>query len=573
MGSIRFIVFKILINFQFDAGSILATNSKASDLIEHFRIKLNLLIPEFADVANFKDWAWALLEQKNWSADAGVSSLESVVDQQRLFVQAFLQTTRLLCELGRLPVFDIPRVISLSKEEQNSEKYLLEIELFLVEFVPQDVYKIPIKASAELCRWMAQNNPSSENKNIIYNHITEKVIKPLNRLVPAGKSTVPLLRVAHSLGIPFHHLGLGVYQLGWGSKARRLDRSTCELDSAIGSKLAQNKVSTANILRAAGLPAPVHGIATTENDAISLAKKIGFPVVLKPTDRERGEGVTVDISDEAGLKTALAHAQKLAKSKQVIVERQVSGVCHRLFVANCKLLYAVKRHPMSVIGDGNRTIQELVDAEVAEQNKKPPFSRSEIKPIDDLALKAFELLGLSAKSIPDKGVMVPLRRIESTEWGGVDEEVSDVIHPENVDIALEAAKLFGLQVAGIDIISPEITKPWHANGAIINEVNFAPLFGGAEISRSHIPKFFAEFIEGDGKIPIEVFDTEKAALMFQKEQAARGKRCYITTEDRTINELGKEFVMPLKDLRQRIRALIFRSDVNAIAIVQKEKNS
>ena len=142
-----------------------------------------------------------------------------------------------------------------------------------------------------------------------------------------------------------------------------------------------------------------------------------------------------------------------------------------------------------------------------------------------------------------------------------------MVHPENLYVSLQAAKLFGLHVAGIDIISPDITKPWYANGAIINEVNFAPLFGGAEISRSYIPAFFAEFIYGDGKIPIEVFDTEETALAFQKEQAAKGNRCYMTTASRTIDELGKKIVMPLKDLRQRIRALIMRSDVDSIAII------
>lgn len=550
----------------------MVTHSQFCDLTENLRIKLELVFPEFAGVANFNDWAWAILEQKTWSGGAGVFGFESVADQQRLFVQAFLQTTRLFCELGRLPVFDIPRVISLSMDEPNSKKCLLEVELFLVQFVPQDAYRIPIKASVDLCRWMAQNNPTSENKNIIYNTITEKVIYPLQKLVPAGKSTIPVLRVAHSLGIPFAHLGLGVYQLGWGSKARRLDRSTCELDSAIGSKLAQNKVSTANILRVAGLPAPVHGVVRTENEAISVAKKIGFPVVIKPTDQDRGEGVTVDISDEAGLKTAFAHAQKLSKSKQVIVERQVSGVCHRLFIVNDKLLYAVKRHPMSVIGDVKKTIQELVDGELVEQANKPPWSRSEIKPIDDLALKAFESLGFSAESVPDKGVMVPLRRIESTEWGGVDQEVTAVVHPENLYISLQAAKLFGLHVAGIDIISPDISKPWFENEAIINEVNFAPLFGGGEISRSHIQLFFAEFIDLDGKIPIEIFECEQDAQNYQMAQLNQGHRCYLTTSEKTLDDSGRELFMPFKNLKQRFQALILRSDVDSISLVLPDKS-
>jgi cyanophycin synthetase len=332
-------------------------------------------------------------------------------------------------------------------------------------------------------------------------------------------------------------------------------------------------VSTANILRIAGLPSPVHGVAKSETDALAIAKKIGLPVVIKPADLDRGEGVTVDISSEAELKAAFFHAQKLSKLKQVIVERQVSGICHRLFIANGKLLYAVKRYPMSVIGDGKRTVRQLVEDEALKESLKPIWGRSEIKPIDDLALQTLKKLGLTVESVPDKGIMVPLRRIESTEWGGVDEDVTRVIHKENLRVALQAAKLFGLYVAGIDIISPDITKSWHTNGAIINEVNFAPLFGGAEISRSYIPQFFAEFIDGNGKIPIEIFNTEEAALAFQKKQVAQEKRCYMTTQDHTVDEFGKEIMMPLKGLKQRIRALILRSDVDAIAIVKQEKNA
>ena len=539
----------------------------ADDFAERLRFKVDLVVPVFTVGGNYDDWAGVLLEQKGWSDGARIPALEGVPDRVRLFVRAFLQTVRLLCELGRLPIFDLPRIISLYKDQQNTNKYLLEVEIFLVHFVPQAAYQAPIKSSLELCRWMAQNSPGPVNNNKVFKTITEEVINPLHKLVVAGNSTIPVLKVAHSLGIPFSHLGLGVYQLGLGSKSRKLDRSTCELDSAIGLKLTFNKVSTANILRAAGLPAPVHGVVTTEKDALASGAKIGFPVVVKPTDLERGEGVTVDISDEAGLKTAFADALILSTSKQVIVERQVPGVCHRIFIANNKLLYAVKRHPMSVIGDGKRSINQLVDDEVTEQAQKPPWNRSEIKRIDDLALNALKSLDLSPNTVPGKGVMVPLRRLESTKWGGVDEEVTDVIHAENLSIALQAAQLFGLQVAGIDIISPDITKPWYANGAIINEVNFAPLFGGAEISRSYIPAFFAEFINGDGVIPTKVFDTEGAALDFQRLQINQGKRCYFTDSGRTLDHSGNEIVMPFKDVKKRVRALFMRKDVDAIAVL------
>jgi cyanophycin synthetase len=538
-------------------------------LNEKLHVELSINIPQISD--EYEKWAVVFIERENWLDHPKSKNLNAGLITNCTYIESILHSYRLLCELVRLPIFDIPKVIYFSKCELDAKKYTLKIELSLINFVPQSVYIILIKSSLKICKWMTQHRATQENKSKVFDFIMKKVIKPLHRVIPAGKSTIPVLRVAHDLRIPFTHLGLGVYQLGWGSMARRLDRSTCELDSAIGSRLVQNKVSTVNILRAAGLPTPFHKVFTSETDALAYAKKIGFPLVIKPCDRDRGEGVTVDISDEAYLKLAFSQAQKLSKSKQVIVERQVSGTCHRLFIANGKLLYAVKRHPMSVIGDGKKTVRQLIEDEVSNESLKPPWSRSEIKPIDDLTLQTLKKIGFTAESVPSKGMMIPLRRIESTEWGGVDEDVTKVIHPENLRVALQAAKLFGLYVAGIDIISPDISKPWHTNGSIINEVNFAPLFGGAEISRAYIPQFFAEFIKDDGKIPIEIFNTEEDALTFQREQVALGKRCFVTSKDQTIDEYGNEIIMPLKGLKQRIQALILRLDIDAIAFFESEK--
>src|SRR5262249_13728182 len=121
-----------------------------------------------------------------------------------------------------------------------------------------------------------------------------RVVEPLQARVAGGKSTVPVLAAAHRLGMPFIHLGAGVYQLGWGSRARRLDRGSTGGDSAIGARLAQHKTLCAELLRMAGLPAPEHVVAVDEGEALQAAAKLGWPVVVKPTDRDRGEGVTVD---------------------------------------------------------------------------------------------------------------------------------------------------------------------------------------------------------------------------------------------------------------------------------------
>lgn len=544
----------------------ISQHSIMHDLDHKYYINVDLVVPEFSAGVNYEIWAMALLERESWMDSAHSSDINTISQADGLYIMSFLHCTRLLCELGRLPIFDIPRFSVISESDQIDRKYLLKVELPLVHSMPQTAYQISLNTALKICLWMARNPPSSDNINKVFKSIGGRVIKSLHKIIPAGKSTIPVLRVAHALGIPFLHLGAGVYQLGWGSKARRMDRSTTELDSSMGAKLAQNKVVTSNLLRLAGLPAPIHVVVSTEAGALAAADRLGFPLVIKPTDLDRGEGVSVDVFDSDAVKLAFARAHGLSKVKQVIVERQVSGVCHRLFIANGRLLYAVKRLPMSVKADGERTVAQLVHDEISIQGQKAPWNRSEIKAIDDRALKAIADAGFSPQSIPAQGVWVPLRRIESTADGGVDEEVTTITHPDNLSAAIAAAKLFGLDIAGIDVISPDITKPWYENSAIINEVNFAPLFGGGEISRSHIPGFFAEFIDGNGKIPIEVSNEKAAALTKQAENIKKGLRCYFTTPTETFDFSGKPLVIPFNDIRKRLRALVCRSDVDAIVI-------
>lgn len=492
-----------------------------------------------------------------------------------LFAHRVAIVSKLFLELGRLPMFDEPTILSVKQKSGSGDQFIARIAIPTLEHISHVTYQHVVQFAAETCHWISQTEFSASAKTRLFEAIDKKIINALQKTVPAGKSTIPVLRTAHSMSIPYIHLGLGVYQLGWGSKARRMDRSTTDLDTSIGSKLSQNKVVSAALLRMAGLPSPVHAVASKQADALSAAHMIGFPVVVKPTDKDRGEGVTVDILHEAALKDAFEAAQQLAQNKQVIIERQVDGVCHRVFIANGRLLYAVKRLPMSIKGDGIHTVTQLVDAEVKLQNNLPPWNRTEIRPIDAMAIAAMEREGFSPDSVPPDGTLVPLRRIESTEWGGIDEDMSDKVHPENLSIAIRAAELFGLHVAGIDIITKDISTPWFENGAIVNEVNFAPLFGGGEISRRHIPLFLNELIQGDGKIPIEVFAGENSVRLAAQKHAEflqRGLRCFITSSSQTLDPHKRRLAMPLRRLEDRVKALLCRPDVDALIVVKRQTN-
>ena len=186
------------------------------------------------------------------------------------------------------------------------------------------------------------------------------------------------------------------------------------------------------------------------------------------------------------------------------------------------------------------------------------------------ALGALEAAGYRADSVPQAGTWVALRRIESTAWGGVDEEVSAIVHPENLRIALKASRLFGLDIAGIDLITPDIARPWFENGAIINEVNHAPQLGGGEISRRQIPVLLDWLVQDRGRIPIEAFVGGEAAwtAASQRWQAllADGLRAYLTGPELTLEPSGACRQMVLTGCYPRASALVLSQEVDAIVM-------
>jgi len=462
-------------------------------------------------------------------------------------------------QIGQVPVFDPPAIIGLSPGPRPAH-WTARVSLALIETLPQSLYIHVLDAAFGLCTWAAAHPETAENRGKFFAAIETFVKDRLQKIAVSGKSTLPVLRAAHARGIPFIHIGGGVYQLGWGNRARRIDRSASGQDSAIGNRLSGNKALTAALLRAGGLPAPVHEAVATADDALAAAPRLGWPVVVKPAALNRGEGVTTDVADEATLRQAFEAAAANPRGMPVLIERQVPGVCHRLFIAGGALLYAVKRWPMSVRGDGVRTVAELVDQEVAAQQRRPPWKRSEIRPLDELARRTLAAAGFCPSSVPDQGVLAALRNIESTAWGGVDENVGARAHPENIKIALQAAALLSLDVAGVDLITTDIAKPWYETGAIINEVNFSPLLGDGSISPHYVPAYLERLMPGNGRIPVEVFVGGEAAwrAAAQRWQALRdaGVAACLTNSVQSFSPSGDEWFMTFNRLCQRVRAMV-----------------
>lgn len=490
-------------------------------------------------------------------------------------VEWILLLARALLQAAGLPVFDALRVLACGRDGRGPASGTATIVVPSIDHIPVAAYKIAFATAFRVAAWMTTRAPTEDGRDELFERLEREAIAPIRRFAAGGKSTLPLLREVHASGIPFRALGGGLYQVGLGAKGRLTDRSTTAGDSAIGRKLALQKPLAAELLRLAGLPAPTHRVVRTVAEAFAAAEHLGWPVVVKPPDLDRGEGVSVDV-DAARLAQAFETARRLSTAKQVIVERQVEGICHRLFLMSGRLLYAVKRLPVGVRGDGVRDVAALVAAERAAQRRLPPWRRApHLSEIDALARASLAASGLAETSVPGAGLFVALRRIESTAWGGVDEDVTGKVDPETLRVACAAADLFGLDVAGVDILSPDISVPWHRNGAIIAEVNFAPLLGGGEISRRHIRDYLDLLLDGgDGRIPVETVIGGKAAwdaaMARRASQGGDGAGIFVTSAARTLDGDGREIPMPFRSLHQRCRALLLSRRVHGVLLVVQD---
>lgn len=253
-----------------------------------------------------------------------------------------------------------------------------------------------------LADWASAASPAELRcRSQFFAEVNRLVVEPYRQLIPAGRSTFGILKEASRRNLPWLALPGGVYQLGWGSRACRIDRSTTNGDSAIARDLAQDKQLTAALLRAGGLPPPVHEAVSTVEEAKAAAERIGFPVVLKPIDQDRGEGVIVDVGP-SHLEGATQHLLQTCASGRLLVERQVPGVCHRLFVAKGQVLYAVKRLPAGLIGDGKSSIEQLAARAGAFRAQLPPWRRSPFPRLDAAALQSLKRQGLTPTSVPEQ---------------------------------------------------------------------------------------------------------------------------------------------------------------------------
>ncbi len=299
-------------------------------------------------------------------------------------------------------------------------------------------------------------------------------LKEFSYDVCLGPSTRAIVDAAKAKGIPMRRLNEGsLVQFGYGVHQRRICTAESDTTSAIAESIAQDKDLTRMLLRSIGVPAPEGRSVESAEEAWEIAEDIGLPVVVKPQYGNHGRGVATNLQTREQVMAAYHAAREEGRS--IIVERFAPGDDYRMLVIGGQLVAAARREPAHVIGDGQSTVRQLID----EVNKDPRRSDghattlSMIK-IDAVALGVLMEQGMTPDTIPAVSKKVLIRRNANLSTGGTATDVTDMVHPDVARHAVEAARMVGLDIAGVDIVAQDISQPLQGQRGVIVEVNAGP---------------------------------------------------------------------------------------------------
>lgn len=327
-------------------------------------------------------------------------------------------------------------------------------------------------------------------------------IKLLAKTVPGRSNTPRFLKAAFAMGLPCREVAGEVYQFGYGSRARLLDSTFTDKTPQIAAHFARNKLLASDVLRGAGIPVPAHRLVPDVAMALKVADDLGFPVVVKPSDLDGGVAVFAGLTSPDEVRRAFSAAQR--KSKNILVEKHVEGRDYRLTVFQGELVWAIERIPGGVTGDGSSTVAALIERLNSDprRGEGPHAPLKRIIPDEESSL-LLSRAGMGMESVPGTGVFVRLRRAANVACGGMPCSVFEQVHPDNALLAVRAAAALRLDLAGVDLLIPDISRSWLETGAVVCEVNGQPNLG--ETTAPHLyAELLRKLVQGSGRVPAVV---------------------------------------------------------------------
>jgi cyanophycin synthetase len=430
------------IKWKLDIGEL---EQRPSNLLPRFRERLEALIPELVEhrcSEGVRGGFFLRVEEGTWAGH--------IIEHVALALQ---ETIGIDVGFGKTRSAGAPGVYNIVYACEERETGILagEIAIDIVETLAQD-------RDYDLAPRLAELRETNERHAF-------------------GPSTRAIVDAAAQRRIPYIRLdeASSLVQLGYGALAKRIQATIASTTRYLAVDIAGDKHRTKELLAFHGIAVPHGRCARTYDDALAIARDIGWPVVVKPLDASQGRGIVTNVRCEDELRMAFEEARRHRTT--VIVERYVSGNDYRLLVINRRFVAAARRVPASVAGDGVHTIRELVDIANRDERRGEGHERvlTRIR-IDDATKALLALRGLSPDSVPQDGQTIYLKTTANLSTGGTAEDVTDRVHPLNVELAERIALLVDLDICGIDVVAPSIETPIVDNGGAIVEVNAAPGF-------------------------------------------------------------------------------------------------
>jgi len=342
---------------------------------------------------------------------------------------------------------------------------------------PRGIYKVVIRTRNETVSRAALQAARDlvmaaiEDRPYPVNQVVADLTQMVDRLC-IGPSTACIVDAAAERNIPAIRLNDGnLVQLGYGANQRRIWTAETDQTSAIAEGVSKDKDLTKSLLANCGVPVPEGRKVSSPQEAWEAAQDIGLPVCVKPVDGNHARGVSLELRTQAEIEAAYHLAE--AEGSDVLVERHILGDEHRLLVVGGKVVAANKGETASIVGDGIHTVEELIEIQI---NSDPRRGEEEDFPLDTIRLKdhttavlELQRQGLTGNSVPEKD-----RHVLVMRTGNMAMDVTDLVHPDVAELAALAARIVGLDIAGVDLVAQDISKPMKAQGAAIVEVNAGP---------------------------------------------------------------------------------------------------
>lgn len=357
-------------------------------------------------------------------------------------------------------------------------------------YIEEDAGRYAGRTAVELFLGLAEGAPMEKLQGDIADHIQR--LREIREDVRFGPSTGSIVEEAKSRGIPHIRLNdQSLVQLGYGVHQQRIQATVSGHTNMIAVDLASDKNATKKLLGDMGVPVPKGYKIYREDEIGRVVENIGFPIAVKPLDANHGKGITVGLNTIEEVTKAVAVARNYARS--VILEKSLVGADFRALVINNKLVAVAERTPAHVVGNGVHTIGRLID--VANEDPGRGYGHEKIMTRIDVDEQTERLLsekGYTLETVLADGEIMFLKPTANLSTGGTAIDRTDEVHPYNLFLFERIARIVGLDIAGIDVVAPDVSTPLNENGGGIIEVNAAPGFRMHLAPSVGIPRNVAE---------------------------------------------------------------------------------